>query len=399
MYRGMAQAAEHNRRDGAAEASPPPVVLQVLPHMGAGGVQRGTVEIARAQIAEGWTAIVASEGGPGVAALETVGATHVTMPVASKNPVTMWRNAHRLTQLIETRDVDIVHARSRAPAWSASAAARRTGRRFVTTFHGTYGHANALKRRYNAVMTRGDAVIAISEHIARHLQAVYGTPRDRIRVIHRGVDIEQFDADKVGEDRCATLRHAWNVPDQTRVIMLPGRITRWKGQLVLIEAIAAQSRRDLRCLLVGDAQGRDGYRAELEAAVTRHGLSDIVRLAGPCDDMPAAYRLADIVVSASTDPEAFGRVAIEAQAMGRPVIATDHGGARETVVDGQTGWLVPPGDVGALAGALDHLWLPADELARVGQAGIEQVRQNFTTDKMCAETIALYRTLLERPDV
>ena len=178
--------------------------------------------------------------------------------------------------------------------------------------------------------------------------------------------------------------------------MLPGRITRWKGQHVLIEAIAGQDRRDLCCLLVGDAQGRDGYRAELEAAISSHGLETAVLLTGPCDDMPAAYRLADIVVSASTDPEAFGRVSIEAQAMGRPVIASDHGGSRETVRDGETGWLVPPGDPAALADALGNLWLRAGDLERMGRAGIERVRRNFSKDKMCAETIALYRALLER---
>jgi len=388
--------ADHNRLEAVAEAGRQPTVLQVLPHMAAGGVQRGTVEIARAQIAEGWRAIVASEGGPGVAALEAVGATHVILPVASKNPVTMWRNVGRLAHLIEAHSVDIVHARSRAPAWSASAAAHRTGRRFVATFHGTYGHANALKRRYNAVMTRADTVIAISDHISRHMQVVYGTPKERIRVIHRGVDTDLFDPEKVSEERRTALRRAWDVPEGVRVVMLPGRITRWKGQHVLIEAIAAQSRRDLCCLLIGDAQGRDGYRAELEAAVERHGLGSIVRLTGPCDDMPAAYQLADIVVSASTDPEAFGRVAIEAQAMGRPVIASDHGGARETVIEGQTGWLVLPADVDALAGTLENLWRPIQELTRLGQAGVTHVRQDFTVEKMCAETIAVYRAVLDR---
>lgn len=382
--------------EGAAEAGSARTVLQVLPHMAAGGVQRGTVEIARAVVQAGWRAMVVSEGGPGVERLEAVGAEHVTLPVARKNPLTMWRNAGRLAKLIEAEGIDIVHARSRAPAWCAESAARRTGRRFVTTFHGTYGHANALKRRYNAVMTRADVVIAISEHISHHMQSVYGTPRDRIRVIHRGVDFDVFDPEKVGEDRLDALRRAWDVPKDVPIVMLPGRVTRWKGQHVLIEALAELGRRDFCCLIVGDVQGRDGYRAELDEAIRRHGLEDLVRLPGPCDDMPAAYRLADLIVSASTDPEAFGRVAIEAQAMGRPVIATDHGGARETVVGGETGWLVPPGDVGALAQALDNLWRRDETLQRMGEAGIRRARADFSIDKMCAETLAVYRSVLER---
>ncbi len=386
------------RPGAAAEAGRTPGVLQVLPHLAAGGVQRGTVEIARALVNAGWRAIVASEGGPGVAALEAVGGTHLTLPVARKNPLTMWRNADQLARLIERQGVDIVHARSRAPAWSAAIAARRTGRRFVTTFHGTYGHANALKRQYNAVMTRADAVIAISEHIARHMQAIYGTPRDRIRVIHRGVDLDLFDPAQADGPRVAVLRAAWDVPDGVPVIMLPGRVTRWKGQHVLIDALARLDRRDFCCLLVGDDQGRDGYRADLDAAISRYGLGDVVRLTGPCDDMPAAYRLADLVVSASTDPEAFGRVAIEAQAMGRPVIATDHGGARETVVEGETGWLVPPGDEDALAEALKNLWCPENVLRPIGDAGIAHARARFTIDKMCAETMAVYQELLAKTE-
>ncbi|HEX9647045.1 MAG TPA: glycosyltransferase, partial [Alphaproteobacteria bacterium] len=261
---------------------------------------------------------------------------------------------------------------------------------------GTYGHSGALKRRYNAVMAAGEVVIAISEHISRHLTAVYGTDPARIRVIHRGVDLGRFDPAAVAPERVAALRAAWGIAGESRVVLLPGRLTRWKGQAVLVEAMARTARADVACVLVGDAQGRERYRAELERAIRRHGLGDRVRLAGACADMPAAYLAADLVVSASTDPEAFGRIAVEAQAMARPVIATAHGAALETVADGETGWLVPPGDAEALAAALARA-LALDPAARaaIGRAGRARAARLFTTEAMCAKTLAVYRSLLE----
>jgi glycosyltransferase involved in cell wall biosynthesis len=358
-------------------------------------VARGTIEVAGALAGAGWGALVASAGGPGVAELEAAGATHIALPLEAKNPLAMRRNAGRLARLIAAHGVDLVHARSRAPAWSALAAARRSRVRFVTTFHGTYGHRSSLKRLYNSVMTKGDAVIAISGYIAEHIASVYGIGDGRVRVVHRGVDIARFDSRAVAPERMTALRQEWGVPDRAPVVMLPGRLTRWKGHAVLIEAVARLGRREVWTLLVGAAQGREGYRGELEALIARHCLGQTVRIAGATDDMPAAYLVADVVVSASTDPEAFGRVAVEAQAMGRPVIATAHGGALETVADGETGWLVAPGDAAALAGAIDRaLSLEPAARARIGAAGVEHVRRRFTTEAMCAGTLAVYRSLL-----
>ncbi len=372
-----------------------PVVLQVLPGLGHGGAERSTVDVAAALVAAGGRAIVASGGGPLVPELERAGATHVALPAQSKNPWVMARNLGRLTQIIGQFGVDIVHGRSRAPAWSAWAAARRTGRPFVTTFHGTYNFGNPAKRWYNSVMTRGDRVIANSRFIADHIRANYRVDAARLRVIPRGIDLARFDAERIAGERLDRLAQAWELPEGAPVVMLPGRLARWKGQAVLIDALGRLGRRDLRCLLVGAEQGRGGYRRELEARARRLGLQAVVRIAGHCDDMPAAYLLADVVVSASTDPEAFGRVAVEAQAMGRPPIATAHGGAAETVIDGETGWLVPPGDAEALAGALERA-LALGQAAREALAGraIAHVREHFGRDLMCARTIALYRELL-----
>lgn len=371
-------------------------VLQVLPALGAsGGVERGTVEIAGAIVDAGGRAIVASSGGALVHDLDRVGAEHVELPLQSKNPVTMWRNIDRLVDVIKTNKVDIVHARSRAPAWSAWFATKRTGAHFVTTFHGTYSAGNHFKRLYNSVMTRGERVIAISQFIAVHVRQLYGVPANNIKIIHRGVDLDKFDPAKVSAQRVVNLAADWRLPDGMPVIMLPGRLTRWKGQAVVIDALAELARDDVRCVLVGGDQGRGNYRAELEKMISARNLNEIVRLVDHCDDMPAAYMLTDVVISASTDPEAFGRVIAEAQALGRPVIATDHGGAQETVIPGVTGWLVPPGDPMELARAIERV-LALGESARstLATKAIANVRENFSKATMCAKTLDVYDDVL-----
>lgn len=373
----------------------PPAVLQVLPMLETGGVERGTIEVAEALVRAGFRAMVASAGGRLVPELTHCGAEHIALPLASKDPWVIWRNAAKLAALIRDHRIDIVHARSRAPAWSAWLAARRTGARWVTTYHGTYTEGFALKRRYNAVMASGERVIAISAFIAEHLMARHGTDPARVRIIPRGVDPRRFDPAIVSGERIVKLARAWRLPDDAPVVLLPGRLTRWKGQEVLIEALARMQRRDAVAVLAGDDQGRHGYRAGLEALAERLGLGARVRIVGDCPDMPAALMLADVAVSASIEPEAFGRVVVEAQAMGRPVVATAHGGALETVSPDQTGWLVPPGDAAALAATLDHV-LSLDEEARaaLGAQAREAVLARYTTERMCAATLEVYRELL-----
>ncbi len=370
-----------------------PTILQVLPALGTGGVERGTVEIAQAIIGAGWRALVASEGGPRVAQVERAGGKHFTMRLNSKNPVTIWRNASRLAALIRAEDVDIVHARSRAPAWSAWIAARRTGRKFVTTYHGAYSEGFPLKRLYNAIMVRGDRVIAISRYIADLIGQRHGVGADRIRVIPRGVDISLFDPAAVNGNRVARLAQAWRLPDGVPIVMLPGRITGWKGQGVLLDAIARMERKDVVCVLVG--AGRHGAAKALAAQAERLGIADRLRLPGNCDDMPAALMLADVVVSASATPEAFGRVVIEAQAMGRPTIATDHGGAVETIIHDETGWRVRPNDAGELAAAMTRaLELTPDQRNVLGAYARHWVSTYYTTALMQDATLDVYRELL-----
>ena len=371
----------------------PAAVLQVLPRLVTGGVERGTVDMAAALVAHGWRAVVASAGGPMVRELERAGAIHVALPLASKNPVVMYANAARLARVIALHRIDIVHARSRAPAWSALAASRRTGARFVTTFHNAYGARTSLKRRYNAVMARGERIIAISEFVARHVVETYGVKRELVSVVPRGVDLVRFDPERTSADRMIDLAREWGLPDGVPIVLLPGRLTRWKGHHVLVEALRRLGRGAIQCLFVGS--GSERYRRELEAQIARDPPACAIRVLGECRDMAAAYMLADAVVSASTEPEGFGRVIAEAQAMGRPVIATSHGGASETVVPGATGWLVPPGEADALAAALAEA-LDLDPAARLALAerAIAHVRANFTVERMTARTIAIYEELL-----
>jgi glycosyltransferase involved in cell wall biosynthesis len=368
-------------------------VLQVVPRLVMGGVERGTIDVASALIAYGWNAVVASEGGPMVRELERAGATHVTLPLASKNPFVIRSNIDRLVKLIVRYDVDIVHARSRAPAWSARYAAERTGRHFVTTFHNAYGEGSFLKRRYNSVMAAGERVIAISQFVANHVASTYDVGADRLRLIPRGVDVARFDPDSVSPERLVRLMHAWRLPEDAQMVLLPGRLTRWKGQLVFIEALARLARPGVHAVILG--AGDAAYRRELEKAIAASGGGATFRLVDDCADMAAAYMLAHVVVSASTEPEGFGRVIIEAQAMGRPVIATAHGGAQETITQGDTGWLVPPGDAAALAAALAQA-LDQDPTARLAMSRreIAHVRAHFTSNLMAARTLTVYRELL-----
>ena len=372
----------------------PPAVLQVIPSLVSGGAERGTIDLAGALAAAGWTSYVASSGGAMERQLARLGARHLTLPLASKNPLVMRHNAAALTEIIRRHKIDIVHARSRAPAWSAWSAARATRRRFVTTFHNAYDVDLPLKHWYNSVMARGERVIAISHFVGEHVAQIYGVGPDRLRIIPRGVDIAAFDPRRVNGEQVVALATRWRVPDDAAVVMLPGRLTRWKGGLDFIEAIARLGRRDLCCLLVG-AEQRPGFRRELEARIERHGLVGMFRIVEDCREMPAAYVLADVVVSASTDPEGFGRVIIEAQAMGRPVVATDHGGARETIRPGLTGWLAPPRDPAAPADAIGQaLRLDPAERAAFARRTMAHVAAGYTRDAMCAKTIDVYEELL-----
>jgi len=312
----------------------------------------------------------------------------------------------RLARIIRRENVDLVHARSRAPAWAALFACRAAKIPFITTFHGIYGERNFAKRFYNSVMVRGAAVIANSHYTAQLIAERYGTPGNRTFVIPRGTDLEKFDRAAVDKSRRAPLRARWELSGGERIVLNLARLTGWKGQRVLIEAAALPplaNVKDLVVVLAGDAQGRDAYRAELQRLIEARGLKGRIRIVGHCDDAPAALALADVAVIAATEPEAFGRTAIEAAALGVPVVATALGATGETVLspptvadDERTGWLVPPGDAPALAEAI-HAALGLSLAGRATLAArSRRYAQRFATEGMQGATLTLYDRLLRR---
>ena len=373
-----------------------PTIMQIIPELGPGGAEQGCIDVGAAIVKAGGRALVVSHGGSRLHELTRTGVTHINMPVHSKNPLTLWWNAWRLEKLITQHGVDIVHVRSRAPAWSAYSACKKTGAHFMTTFHAPYNISSELKRKYNAIMAQGERMIAISHMVADYMQMNYRLNPHNIRLIHRGADLSRFSPAAVSAERVITLAKDWRIPDGSNVVMLPGRLTRWKGQLVLIDAIAKLQRKDIFCIIIGSDQGRSDYRQELEDAIAAHDLGGQIRIVDHCTDMPAAYMLAGAVVSASIEPEGFGRIPIEAQAMGRPIIATDHGGAQETIKRGETGWLVPPADSALMAEAIrEALALNNEQRDILAQRAMEHIAENFSVQQMLYKTLSVYNELLQ----
>lgn len=393
--------------DDYAAAPSRPTILQIIPELDTGGAELSAVEIADAIARTGGRALVLAEPGgrlaPRVAA---AGGEMVAFPAATKNPLQMLANARAIVGLVRRERVALVHARSRAPAWSALLAARRTGVPFVTTYHGAYNETNAAKRLYNSVMARGDVVIANSRYTADLIVGRYGTSRERIVVVHRGIDPARLDPALVGGERVTAARSRWGVAPGQPVVLQMARLTAWKGQGVLIEAAArlkaAGKLGTSVVVLAGDAQGRKAYVEGLQRQIAQAGLGDHVRLVGHVEDIAAAYLAAQVTVVASTEPEAFGRTAIEAAAMGCPVIATAIGAPPETVLaapavttDAATGWLVPPGDAGVLADRLAAaLALGAAERSAMAQRARAHVLDQFTVAAMQRRTLAAYDRLL-----
>jgi len=399
------------RTGKTAAATPAPsslagrTILQIIPELGAGGAERTTIDVAAALAEAGARALVASEGGRLVSELQARGGVWIPFPAAAKNPLRMLLNMRRLAALMREEGVDLIHARSRAPAWVARGAAQRTGIPFVTTYHGAYSGRSAFKKYYNSIMARGDVVIANSKFTARRIVDLEPAAESRIRVIHRGSDLQQFNPASVSAARVQRVREAWGVAPDERVVLLAARLTGWKGQKVLIEAARLLSREGLQgavFILAGDPQGRSHYVAELDALIAAAGIQDVVRRTGHCDDMPAAFLAASVVTVPSTEPEAFGRSAVEAQAMGKPVIVSDLGATPETVLTppaapdhARTGWTTPAGDARALAdairSALDLGASSRDALALRARAHVER---HFSLPRMCEATLAIYAELL-----
>lgn len=375
-----------------------PVIVQILPALNRGGVERGTVEIARALIDRGYKAVVISNGGLLESQLTRMGATVHRLPVHSKNPFKWPLIRSKLSQILRAEGADIVHVRSRAPAWIALPVAARLSMATVSTIHSKFAPKNAFKHLYNRKMLKADAVIAISEFIKSIIASHYAQHKsaDHVSVIHRGVDTAIFDPASVTQQRIIREAERLKLPEDGRVVMLPARPTSWKGHEVIIRAVAALNRHDVTLLLLGAGDGQARFVAGLEQLARKTGLDGRLRIATGSDDMPAAFMLADVIAMPSTIPEPFGRVAVEAGAMGRPVVAFNHGGAVESVLDGKTGWLATPGDVDdltrALASALD---LSEADRARLAKRARAHITKFFSKEKMCQKTMEIYDNLLQ----
>ena len=375
-------------------------ILQVLPALNSGGVERGTVEVAIALKDKGYIPYVASSGGVLASYLHAQGIAHIELPLGSKNPLVILKNIIRLKKLIQSEQIDLIHARSRAPAWSAYGAARLCKIPFVTTFHGTYNFKTALKRYYNSIMVRGDHIIAISPFIFRHILQHYQgyVSESRITIIDRVVDLNQFDPQAVADQRKIDLLKAWDVPETAKILLMPARLTRWKGQLVVLEALQEiiSDYPECICVFVGSDQGRTQYTQDCKQKVATLGLQKHVRFVSHVDDMPAAYALSSLVLHASTDPEAFGRVIIEAQAMHVPVIASRLGAPQDTILEGVTGWLHSPGNAPDLAVKIKEvLALPSKERQRVGDIAKQRVKEKYDATLLFAKTIKIYEDLIQ----
>ncbi len=385
-----------------------PVVMQIIPALENGGVERGTIDIAKALKKADFEPIVVSKGGVLVYQLRESGITHITLPVASKNPLKIFLNIKKLANVITENKVDVVHVRSRAPMWSAYFACKKTGTKLVSTVHGTYSlnlggwKIFPPKKCYNSIMLKADRIIVVSNFIKQYLIDNYKTKNqeldpeivNKISVIQRGVDLRYFDLQKISQSRIVNLINEWHLPEDRKIILLPARFTAWKGHEFLIEALK-KIERDFCCVMVGSDHGHKVFRKKVEYAIVEAGLAGKVKVVGLCKDMPAAYALSHIVVSSSVKPEAFGRVAIESQAMKRVTLATKIGGALETIIDDKTGFLVEVNDAEGLAKLLDKaLNFSESEAKQIGESARQHIEQNFSNEKMCEDTIKIYKSLI-----
>lgn len=373
-------------------------IVQILPELDEGGVEGETLDLAVYLAQQGHRSIVISGGGRMVKTLEEAGCIHVNWPYIGAKSLCCLKYLNPLRKYMLEENVDVVHLRSRLPAWIGYLAWKSLPQEkrpaLITTFHGFYS-VNC----YSTIMTNGQRVVAVSQTIKNHILSNYKTGAHKIDIIHGGYDEEMFSPDKVSEPRINDLRNKWQVPKDIPVIMLPGRLTFWKGQELFIESLSLIKELPFFALCVGDVHDNPSYTKKLRESIKKKGLQDKIILAGHCDDMPAALMLSDIVVSASSSqPEAFGKVAIEAMAMKKTIIATAHGGSLETVVNGKTGWLVPPSDPLEMAEAFRKALDNRDTNKRMGEEGLKWVRQNFTARQMCEKSVALYKKVLSEKE-
>ena len=372
-------------------------ILQVLPALEQGGVEWDAVELALALKQQGVENGIASAGGSMVARVAVAGVTHHELPLATKNPLKIIANAKRIAKLVKEGGYDLVHVRSRAPAWSVKIAAKRAGFPWLATYHGIYGtKPEWFKLWYNRVMLQGLKTICVSDYVKNHVESTYHPPAGQLATIHDGADTSRFYPSAVTPEAATNYKASLGFAADAPLIVMVGRLTRWKGQHLLLAAAAKMKHERFGILFVGSDQGRVEYSSELKSLAAKLPTDRKVVFLETCDTMPLVYAAGDVAVNASSgQPEAFGRVIPEAQAMGTIVVGTAHGGACETIEDGKTGFLVPPGDIDALAARLDAILdLSTERRNEMKAAAIRSVTENFSVTSTCAKTLALYREIL-----
>jgi glycosyltransferase involved in cell wall biosynthesis len=377
-------------------------VLQVIPKLGYGGAETGCYDIAHYLPENDCGSFIVTSGGELLKFIDKKKVKIIKLPVHSKNPLIIFINFLALVAIILVKNISIVHARSRAPAWSCLLAAKITGRKFVTTFHGTYNFNNKIKKFYNSVMVRSDLIIAGSNFIFSHIKdnyTKYLNAKKKLLVIFRGINVDYFDpTTKLDSDEKKLLKK-WQIEKDKKIILLPGRLTGWKGQEVFIEAINLVNielgYEAFYAVILGSDQGRDLYKKKLIRITEQHRLNNQVKFIDHCNDMALAYKVSNIVISASIEPEAFGRVAVEAQSMEKPIIASDIGGSNETIIDEKTGFLFESNNAKSLSKKILKV-LSMDEtlLQSIGKEGRKNIIQKFNVEKMCFSTYSEYKRIL-----
>ena len=377
-------------------------VLQVIPKLGYGGAETGCYDIAHYLPENGCKSFIVTSGGELLKFVDKNKVKVFRLPVQSKNPILILINAIILTFIILFNNISIVHARSRAPAWSCLIASKITSRKFVTTFHGTYNFKSNLKKLYNSVMVRSDLIIAGSNFIFSHIKENYSNylnQKKKLLVVFRGINVDYFDPTTKLETEEKKLLKQWEIEKDKKIILLPGRLTTWKGQEVFIEAINLVNielgYEAFYAVILGSDQGRDLYKKKLIRLSEQYRLTKQLRFINHCKDMALAYKVSDIIVSASIEPEAFGRVSVEAQSMEKPIIASNIGGSNETVVDEKTGYLFKAGDAKSLSQKiLKTLTIDETQLKLIGIEGRKNIVQKFNVEKMCFSTYSEYKRLI-----
>jgi len=377
-------------------------VLQVIPRLGYGGAETGCYDLAHYLTEKDCGSFIATSGGELLKFIKKDKVKLFRLPVHSKNPILIIFNIIILSILILVNNINIVHARSRAPAWACYFACLITRRNFVTTFHGTYNFDNNLKKFYNSVMLRAQLTIAGSNFIFNHINENYSEHLNRkkkLRVIFRGINLDYYNQKNISILKQEKIKKDWHLSQNNFTILMPGRLTYWKGQEKLLEAlnilIEDYNNSNFQAVILGSDQGRKVYKKKLIDLVQRYRLNQKVKFIDHCKEMPLAYSLADVVVSASIEPEAFGRVSIESQAMGKPIIASDLGGSKETILKGKSGFLYKHDDPRHLAKALNTvIELGQDTLNSMGNEGRKNVTKKFDVEAMCDSTLREYKKLL-----